>query len=110
MKSRVTPLAVSTGRNGPEGAPTFSPRRPPTNSAAAPLSRAATMVWFSWTDMACSPRRHRAGMPDLPVPFQVVPTRAPAPAGRQDGEGAHTADLSRSAGRGGGRPHRGVGP
>src|SRR5918998_2566029 len=55
MKSKVTLLLVSTGRNGPKGAPTSNPRMVARKSAAAFLSRAATIVWFSSTDMG-SPR------------------------------------------------------
>src|SRR3954469_4356361 len=101
MKSSVTPFAVSTGRKGPKGAPTFNPSMPATNSAAAVLSRAATIVWFSWTAIACSPAADRDRLP------AEGPTHRGRGAKCRD---AHSADRSSPAGRGDRPPDRGDGP
>ena len=44
MKSSVTPLPVSMGRNGPVGAPTGRPRTSARKAADRSLSRARTIV------------------------------------------------------------------
>src|SRR3954447_15967259 len=52
MKSRETSLSSSTTANGPKSTGGVRPSTSARNAAEACRSCAATMVWFSWTDIA----------------------------------------------------------